>query len=198
MRPIFLFGFFIAVCLGSCKQAEAVYDKPYFDFDSLLNNQQQALLLSKATLTKKVILGTTSEELTFETDSMILAKELDAFRQLDIINKPGFKNEYRILDGLKDTRSNLTIRRYEALQQRHPVPFVTFYYQREFNRLYKIESVYKEDNALYKTERKLLLEFDDTSGKPLLVHYRLSGVQKLILSDSISFSVDGNFVPGIF
>jgi hypothetical protein len=195
MKQIFFLGF--VVLIVSCKQSEAVYDKPYFDFDSLINKQHAALLLAKATLTKTVTLDAAKEEQTFEADSIVLSKELDVFRQLDVINKPGFKNEYKVLDGEKDTRSNLTIRRYEALKPT-PVPFVTFYYQQDFNRLYKIESVYKEDNTLYRTERKLLLEFDDTSGKPLLVRYKLTGVQKMILSDSIAFSVDGSFVPGIF
>lgn len=195
MKLILFLG--LVVLIGSCKQSEAVYDKPYFDFDSLVNKQQQALVLAKATLTKTVTLDAAKEELSFEADSIVLTKELDVFRQLDVINKPGFKNEYKISDGEKDTRSNLTIRRYEALRPA-PVPYVTFYYQQDFNRLHKIESVYKEDNALYRTERKLVLEFDDASGKPLLVHYQLNGVQKMILSDSIVFSVDGSFVPGIF
>ena len=186
------------VIAWSCKQSEVVYDKPYFDFDSLINRQQQELLAAKATLTKMVSLDSTNEEVTFEVDSLVLAKELDVFRQLDIINKPGFKGKYKISDGEKDSRSNLTIRRYEALEKTAPVQFVLFYYQNEFNRLHKIESVYREDNALYGTGRDLLLEFDDTSGKSLLARYRLTGVQKLILSDTIAFSVDGVFVPGIF
>ncbi|MBX2913873.1 MAG: hypothetical protein KF856_01245 [Cyclobacteriaceae bacterium] len=196
MKQTFFLG--LVALIVSCKQSESVYDKPYFDFDSLINKQHAALLQAKVTLTKTVTLGAAKEELSFEADSIVLHKELDVFRQLDIINKPGFKNEYKISDGEKDTRSNLTMRRYEALRPSYPVPYVTFYYQQDFNRLYKIESVYKEDNALYRTERNLLLEFDDASGKPLLVRYKLSGVQKMILSDSITFSVDGSFVPGIF
>ncbi|HRG11108.1 MAG TPA: hypothetical protein PLJ08_21220, partial [Cyclobacteriaceae bacterium] len=80
-------------------------------FDSLINRQQQELLAAKATLTKTVSLDSSIEEITFEVDSLVLAKELDVFRQLDIINKPGFKGQYKISDGEKDSRSNLTIRR---------------------------------------------------------------------------------------
>jgi hypothetical protein len=196
MRSFFLGGFLLLV--WSCKQSEAVYDKPYFDFDSLINRQQQALLIAKATLTKTVTLDTTKEEITFQADSIVLVKELDVFRQLDVINKPGFKDKYKISDGEKDSRSNLTNRRYEALEAEAPVPFVLFYYQNEFNRIQKIESVYREDNTLYGTERKLLLEFDDASGTPLLSRYKLTGVQKMIVSDSIAFSVEGVLVPGIF
>jgi hypothetical protein len=196
MRSFFLGSFLLLV--WSCKQSEAVYDKPYFDFDSLINRQQQALLIAKATLTKTVTLDSAKEEITFQADSIVLVKELDVFRQLDVINKPGFKDKYKISDGEKDSRSNLTIRRYEALEAEAPVPYVLFYYQNEFNRIHKIESVYREDNTLYGTERKFLLEFDDASGKPLLSRYKLTGVQKMIVSDSIAFSVEGVLVPGIF
>lgn len=196
MRSFFLV--ILGILLWSCKQSEVVYDKPYFDFDSLINRQQQELLTAKATLTKTVSLDSTKEEITFEVDSLVLAKELDVFRQLDIINKPGFKGKYKISDGEKDSRSNLTIRKYEALEKTAPVQFVLFYYQNEFSRLHKIESTYREDNPLYGTGRDLLLEFDDNSGKSLLARYRLTGVQKLILGDTIAFSVDGVFVPGIF
>lgn len=188
----------IGVLAWSCKQSETVYDKPYFDFDSLITRQQQALLATQATLTKIVTLDSTKEEITFVADSLVLYKELDVFKQLDIINKPGFKDKYKISDGEKDPRSNLTIRRYEALETNSPVPFILFYYQKDFKQLYKIESVYREDNTLYGTTRHLLLEFDDTSGSPLLNNYRLTGVQKMILSDTISFSVEGTLVPGIF
>jgi hypothetical protein len=197
MMRSFLLGI-IGLLLWNCKQSEVVYDKTYFDFDSLINRQQQALLIAKATLTKTVTLDTTKEEITFQADSIVLVKELDVFRQLDVINKPGFKDKYKISDGEKDSRSNLTNRRYEALEAEAPVPFVLFYYQNEFNRIQKIESVYREDNTLYGTEQKLLLEFDDASGTPLLSRYKLTGVQKMIVSDSIAFSVEGVLVPGIF
>lgn len=193
-----LFAGIILALAWSCKQSEVVYDKPYFDFDSLINRQQQALLTANATLTKTVTLDGSTEEITFAIDSVVLIKELDVFKQLDIINKPGFKGKYKISDGEKDSRSNLTIRRYEALETNTPVPFVLFYYQNEFNRLYKIESAYRENNTLYGTKRNLLLEFDDASGSPLLVNYRLTGVQKMILSDTIGFSIEGTLVPGIF
>ncbi len=196
MRSFFL-GI-LGLLLWGCKQSEVVYDKPYFDFDSLINQQQHELLTTKATLTKTVSLDSAKEEISFEADSLVLGKELDVFRQLDIINKPGFKDKYKISDGEKDTRSNLTIRRYEALEKTAPVQFVLFYYQNEFSRIHKIESAYRENNTLYGTERNLLLEFDDSTGKLLLTHYRLTGVQKLILSDTIAFSIDGVFVPGIF
>jgi len=197
MKQVFFLGA-VVLLMWSCNRSEATYDKPYFDFDSLISIQQQALLQTKATITKTVTLDTAKEEITFEADSLILVKELDVFRQLDIINKPGFKNKYKISDGEKDSHSNLTIRKYEALEKNAPVQFVLFYYQKEFSRLHKIESTYRENNTLYGTERNLLLEFDDISGKSLLAHYRLTGVQKMILSDTITFSVDGVFVPGIF
>jgi hypothetical protein len=49
---------------------------------------------------------------------------------------------------------------------------------------------------LYDTRRNLLLEFEDSSGSLLLKGYQLSGTQKMILNDTVSFSVHVSFSPG--
>jgi hypothetical protein len=77
-----------------------------------------------------------------------------------------------------------------------PVPFVKFYYRSSPYELKKIESVFHEENALYDTRRNLLLEFDDISGTLLLSGYQLSGTQKMILNDTVNFSVNVSFSPG--
>ena len=114
------------------------------------------------------------------------------FRQLDLINKPLFRNTYQIEEGEKDTKSNLLIRSYRA-KTPSPVLFVKFYYRSSPRELKKIESVFQEENSLYDTRRNLLLEFDDSSGSLLLSGYQLSGTQKMILNDTVNFSVNVSF-----
>jgi hypothetical protein len=125
-------------------------------------------------------------------DSLKLANELDVFRQLDVINKPLYRTIYQIEDGEKDTKSNLLIRSYTA-KSPSPVPFVKFYYRSSPRELKKIESFFHEENSLYDTRRNLLLEFDDSSGSLLLSGYQLSGAQKMILNDTVNFSVNVSF-----
>ena len=59
-----------------------------------------------------------------------------------------------------------------------------------------MESFFREENALYNTSRTLTLLFDDSSGSPLLSGYQLSGSQKMILSDTVNFSVSVLLIPG--
>lgn len=189
MRTLFCL-IILALLVSGCIKKDLQRDSEYFNFDSLINSQVDALVKAKSTLTKSVLLNGKTDQSMIAMDSALLAQELDVFRQLDWINKPLYKNAYEILDGEKDSQSNLTIRRYKA-KEIAPVPFVTFYYQNNFNKIKKIESVFREANSLYATERQMVLEFDDTSGNLLLSKYRLKGGQKMILSDSVLFDIEG-------
>ncbi len=182
--------------LQSCDQKNQEYDKPYFDFDSLVNVQITALVKAKASLTKSVVLDGKSDQSTIKVDSAMVAHELDVFRQLDFINKPLYRTNYQITEGEKDTQSNLITRKYKA-KDAAPVSVVTFYYHNNFKQLRKIESEYQEDNTLYSTKRILQLEFDDASGTVLLSRYTLRGSQKMILNDSVKFSIEGVFSSGL-
>jgi hypothetical protein len=189
-----LFFLIAVIACVSCNQTNLKYDKPYFDFDSLINSQVSSLVKANASLSKTVSLDGRSDQSTMKIDSALLAHELDVFRQLDLINKPLYRDAYEISDGEKDSRSNLMVRQYKS-KNPSPVPFVNFYYQNDFLHLRKIESYYVENNTLYSTKRQLQLDFDDASGKLLLSRYVLTGTQKMILSDSVKFSIEGSFLP---
>ncbi len=195
MSRIFLLICSFAFILSACNRANQKYDKAYFDFDSLINMQVAELVKIQSTIRKKSIINGKEDDSSFVPDSLKLANELDVFRQVDIINKPLYRNAYEIKDGEKDTKSNLLIRSYTA-KVPSPVPFVRFYYQPSSREIKKIESVFHEENTLYDTRRNLLLEFDDSSGSLLLKAYQLSGTQKMILNDTVNFSVNVSFSSG--
>ncbi len=175
---------------GSCKQSSLKYDKPYFDFDSLVNIQIKKLSISKDSIYKNAMIDGKQDHSSFHIDSIRLAHEWDVFRQLDVINKPLYKGNFKIIES-KDTKSNLMIRTYQS-KIKSPVPFVRFYFQNDFKNLKKIESNYQEENALYFTERNLMMEFDDMLGELLIKRYSIKGSQKMILSDSVNFSIQGS------
>jgi hypothetical protein len=185
-----------AVLFSSCKRSSEQYDKLYFDFDSLITVQGAELLMAQSIINKKTVINGKEDRSSFTPDSLQLANELDVFRQLDLINKPLFRKMYEIKDGEKDTRSNLLIRTYTA-KSPSPVPFVKFFYRIEPRELKKIESVIHEENSLYDTRRNLLMEFDNIRGTLLLSDYQLSGTQKMILNDSVHFSVNVSFSSGL-
>jgi hypothetical protein len=191
---------FLLICscafiFSSCNRANQKYDKTYFDFDSLINVQVTGLLKTQSIISKKSVINGKEDDSSFVPDSLKLANELDVFRQLDLINKPLYRNAYEIKDGVKDTKSNLLIRSYTT-KAPSPVPFVKFYYQSSPHGIKKIESVFQEENTLYNTRRNLLLEFDDSSGSWLFKRYQLSGIQKMILNDTVNFSVSVSFSSG--
>jgi hypothetical protein len=195
MNRVFLVICFCAFIFSACDRTNQKYDKAYFDFDSLINMQVAELVKIQSTIRKKSIINEKEDNSSFVPDSLKLANELDVFRQVDIINKPLYRNAYEIKDGEKDTKSNLLIRSYTA-KVPSPVPFVRFYYQSSSRDIKKIESVFHEENTLYDTRRNLLLEFDDSSGSLLLKGYQLSGTQKMILNDTVNFSVSVSFSSG--
>ncbi len=196
MKPLILVLSVVLVLYG-CNQSDKVYDKPYFDFDSLVNKQVAILVEAQVVATKQAMINGKSDEAIFSPDSTQLAHELDVFRQLDVINKPLFKNRYEITVGEKDTLSNLFILTYQATGPA-PVPYVKFYYQRSPTQPKKIESHYLEQNSLYATERVLLMEFDDALRPTLLTHYRMVGSQKMVMNDTVHFSVDVLLSPNPF
>lgn len=186
----FSFALLFIIFLAACKQANLKYDKPYFDFDSLVNIQIKKISHTKDSIRKYAVIDGKQDHTSFIIDSTKLAHEWDVFRQLDVINKPLYKGNYEITEG-KDTKSNLQVRTYQS-KIKSPVPFVRFYFQNEFKNLKKIESNYQEENALYFTERDLMMELDDLSGEPLIKSYSITGSQKMILSDSVKFSIRGS------
>lgn len=181
-----------ALLVAGCVKKNQQVDSPYLDFDSLINAQIVALTKAKSTLTKSVLLDGKSDRSVLAMDSTLLAQELDVFRQLDVINKPLYRDAYEISDGEKDIQSNLIIRTYRA-KKKTAIPYVKIYYQNNFSRIKKIESGIQDTNSLYATNRSFQLEFDDAHGALLLSKYKLTGGQKMILSDTVLFTIEGSF-----
>lgn len=172
------------------------YDKPYFDFDSLVAAQIKIVSSQKDSIYKISELDTKKDSSRFALDSTRLAHEWDVFLQLDAMNKPMYKGHYEITEST-DTKSNLRVRSYVAKPQSYnkikfSIPFVRFYFHEDFKKLKRIESQYVEQNALYFTTRNLLLTFDDQSGELYIKNYLIKGSQKMILNDTVKFSIKGS------
>jgi hypothetical protein len=199
MRSIYratLVSVFVLLLI-SCRPANLKdYDKPYIDFDSLINQQITKIEPLTNSIQKISSLGSARDTATFKIDRTLLSNEWDVFRQLDVINKPIFQENY-IVEERADEKSNLTIRSYTFTGNatlKSPVPFIRFYYQSNFNNLKRIESAYEEQDALYYTNRKLNLFFNQTSGANLIYHYTIEGSQKMIFSDALNLSIKGTLV----
>jgi hypothetical protein len=182
--------FLLGSMLFSCQQANKKYDKPYLDFDSLVNVQIRYFASRKDSIHKIASIDGKQDESTFLVDSSKMAHEWDVFRQLDVINKPIYKGHYLVTEE-KDTKSNLTVRSYTA-DIKSAVPMVRFYFQNDFSNLKRIESRYVEQNALYYTDRDLILSLNGEPGRAFVYDYSIRGLQKMIFSDSVLFSIRGS------
>jgi len=186
------FGVACVVLLFSCNRQNLKYDKSYFDFDSLVNNQVQQIASAKARVIKKTFLNGKNDSTILLPDTTHWKHELDAFQQLDVINKPLFKGNYQAINQ-EDDHSNLLVRSFTT-KMKSPVPEVKFFYQDGYMKLKRIESVFNESNVLYSTSRKLTLEFEEQQGMAMISKYRVQGFQKMILSDSVKFSIEGKLL----
>lgn len=186
-----LFIFIGALALASCHN-ESVVSQKYFDIDSLINQQLVYLNKSGATLTKMASIDGSSDTTTLRPDSITWANELEVFRQLDLINKPVYTGAYEIEEGVKDVNSNLLVKSFKA-KKSAPIRSLKLFYQSNPEKLRKVEAQLIEQNSLYFTTRKFLIELDDVNGKLILSKTRIKGVQKMILRDSVNFAIFSQF-----
>jgi hypothetical protein len=180
-----LLGLQILVLMASCKKT----DRADSYFDSLVAAQVRYLAINKPTVTKVATLDGKTDQSTFRPDSTTWENELDIFRQLSVFERSAYRTAYRVVDGIHDTTSNLVVRTYSSTDRQIPVPELHFYYYHLFRNLRRMEAVYRQENLLFSTTRRLSLEFDDAGGKPVLSAYRVEGIQKMILSDPVKFSI---------
>jgi hypothetical protein len=161
----------------------------YFPVDSLVTAQIRLLAAGEAQVHKTTALGAEGNTtlLTLK-DTMQWIKELGVFRELDIINKPVNKNVYEVQDGLRDSRSNLTVRTYTARGDA-PVKYLRLYYQDSPDKLRRLEAQFDVTNLLYKSSRRLALEFQDVYNKTVLTSYSIDGGQKIFMGDSVQYAV---------
>jgi len=189
LKSYFFAGLLLAA-LGSCKQENLTYDKPYFDFDSLVSAQIAQLSAARVSVWKKTAMNTRADTVTIHPDAAQWKHELAPFQQLDVINRPLYKGTYRVED-VDDVHSNLKVRTYMATTP-SPVRFVKIYYHGQATQIRKIEATFEENNLMFATSRSLLMEFEDRPTGLLLMRYQAAGRQKMILSAPVDFSMAGD------
>jgi hypothetical protein len=181
----------IAGCFVSCEKRNIVTVN-YFPVDSLIKAQVVHLDTSNAKLTKFGFFDDKNDTASYmPPDSLAWANELSALDQLSAINKPIYSGNYIIENGLKDTRSNLTILQYTAKpDQELAVPYLRIFYHGNLSNIRKIEGAYDETNALYKSKQIISIEMQNLYNKNVVTSYTIEGGQKMVLADTTYFSVN--------
>lgn len=178
----------LSLLLAACVQGVSVVQKR-FDFETFLDEQASKLSQRGGVLEKTAHMGSESSDTTFLPTNEGWKRELELYGQMEILNKPAYQSAYTVRDSLKDTKSNLKIREYTS--ELAPMTHLRFFYQDEFKRIRRIEAEITERNILYTTQRHLTLYFEDEEHEPLLSKYEMDGFEKMILSDTVKFSIMG-------
>jgi hypothetical protein len=175
------------MCSG-CRQ-EVISTEKILDFQVLIDQQVDQLSKQQRHLSKKAGMNQLESDSVFLPTRLIWARELEIFRELELINKPAYKNAYAMEDGVDDPSSNLLIRQYSAPDA--PVPLIRIFYRDSLHHMKRLEATLMETNLLYSTQRKLTLEFDEEYKQAVLTHYGIAGFEKMAGGDTIRFTIQG-------
>lgn len=185
-----IFFLVTTIAFSSCenKRSDTKY---YYALDSVLNRQTKFLASSKAILTKDAFIDGKRETKTYTPASdTAWTHELDVFAALNDINKPSNVGKYHVEAKAKDLNSNLLVYTIES-NETLPVAFVKVYYLNTLSNIRRIEGFYREESSLLKSSRQLSMEFQNINNKIVLISYSIVGGQKMLLADSVQFSVNG-------
>lgn len=178
------------IAFSSCENKRSD-PKYYYALDSVLNKQTKFLANSKAILTKDAFIDGKRETKTYTPASdTAWTHELDVFAALNDINKPSNVGKYHVDSKAKDLNSNLLVYTIES-NETLPIAFVKVYYLNTLSNIRRIEGFYREESSLLKSSRQLSMEFQNINNKIVLISYSIVGGQKMLLTDSVLFSVNG-------
>ncbi len=134
------------------------------------------------------------DSILFTPDSSGWAQELKLFLEAGI-NKPVLRNQYDISDTAA-LNSNLSIRKYEYIgDSKSAVEYMHVYYLDSLPYVKMVEARYRENNLLYKSGRKIRMNFDDNGGLiARLESFAVEGFQKMIFKDTVTFAIKAGVV----
>ncbi len=163
----------------------------YYDLNGLIDGQLLWLRESNPKIKKTAILNGIPESSSMRLDSAQWARELKIFRDADL-NKPRLSQEYKVVEDLSEPTSNLKIRLYEAINKKMmTVEYLKIFYVEKEDDLRKLEASVKEKNSLFSSKKMLFMTFeDDENGSIKITHYKIEGQQKMILMDTVRFSLE--------
>jgi hypothetical protein len=157
-----------------------------FDLSGYLQQQTQRLQQEQPTVLKSVTAKDKAPETT-QKHTLDWEKELSIFQELDL-SRPALRDFYReerhtLPDG--STVSVFTKEEDAAV----PVQRLQLTIS-PFQKMEHLEAIVLEENILFYSKRKITLTAEPGTGN--LSSYRVEGVQKLILGDSLQYRIDAN------
>jgi len=185
--PILFLGLLLATTAcerptpPTAAEAEASYN-----LTAYLQRQKQLLQAEKPMVLKSVATEGQPVE-TIETSAIDWQDELAVFEETDL-NRPALQEYYSKKEQvLEDGR---IVVEYNRAEDAEPLVHYLRLELTPERKLRQLNALIQDQNVLFYTRRNVQLTADSASGN--ISGYRISGVQKLVLSDSLHYRVDAN------
>ncbi|HAA15800.1 MAG TPA: hypothetical protein DCE41_30455 [Cytophagales bacterium] len=185
LRPLgaVLFGLLLG-CQPESTTEEV--EKPYFDLSGFLDLQVEQLSSIDLQLNKSTLLG----------------EDTDQFSS--VLQKEEWDQEFRFFYEV-DINQSILLDQYAPSLQKNGGAMITRYSPKETmeNGVQWLEIIQTggvvtqvsaftfDKNALYTTQRMLEMNFEDKGGKAHLTDYEVKGFQKMVLKDTVNYSIQG-------
>ena len=189
VMPIILHLIGILSCTNPVKRESD--NLKYYDLNGLIDQQLLWLIEFNPNIRKTVVLNGIPESSSMRLDSVQWTRELNIFREADL-NKSRLRQEYRVVEDLSEPTSNLKIRLYEAInKEMMDVEYLKIFYVVKEEDIRKLEASVREKNSLFSSKKTLYMTFeDDGNGSIKIKHFKIEGQQKMILMDTVKFSLE--------
>ena len=159
----------------------------YFDINGLVDKQLLLLDSISPSLLKTATINGIQEKTEFIPTDSLWEKELLIFRSADI-NKPMLVDSY-----LKSEDKNESISSITYISKFPKSTLVdTLFISLKSTVPSQVYVSMRSQNTLFKTSKKLTLNFKDLQGQPALTDYSVVGWQKMISKDSTYFDILGS------
>lgn len=178
MKKLLICGL-ILVGMGCAENKQSVRAlDTYFPLDSLLDAEVAYLTAQRAALQKQVVMDDQQEHQSLRPDSSQWNDEFVIIRDFSL-NKPHYVGAY------KQTAQDNTV--LLELKDDIDAPVKSFLLAYEDKNLKQIKATYFEDKTIYQHKRLLTLDFVNNRLKA----YTIKGFQKMVLKDTITYSISG-------
>ena len=170
------------------RQAERKMITEYYDIDSLFLSQPP--LLKDLAFTKSANIDDKAESSTVKFDTTGWKKELAMFLAMDI-NKAALVGAYEKSETPTAIGKNISYKLKPG--EDSGVKWIQLE-QDSTGNVFLFKALFEEDNALYQNRRELTARFEVTEKRSVLNSYKVEGYQKIIMKDTVKYSIEARLV----
>ena len=188
-----LFLLLVWLSASACdRQAERKMINEYYNIDSLFLSQLP--LLKDLTFTKSANINDKTESSTVKFDTTGWKKELSMFLAMDI-NKAALVGIYEKSETTTELGKNISYDLKPGAES--GVKWIQLE-QDSAGNVYLFKALFQENNALYQNRRELTARFKVAEDQSVLSSYKVDGYQKIIMKDTVNYTIEARLVAKDF